>query len=394
MESKRYGGKALLSMLGLCLALEAGPVYAQPAGDAGGDTAGQTVLPAAANQNEVNGSFDDVRVLLTDVAAAKGCGRLAGRIFSLSDEQGAWSGEEGAPDIGNLWIQECEIHKTAAKELELTVGGEGWRWLSRSNSKLGAEFKIDQMLKFRFTAKAHGTVDLAYNHDRHILTLWLVPLAPIDVEFALDRNVDVKEETLWSILMGRAAAWTGASPEERAEQTIQSTFIHKFQQKIAHGFTAVLDLCTGKRYLKFGTFEAGKIPEAPRPEGEKITPGKLGRLYPGGLLLAGPQKTTKPFTVELEHLEGGSFDARLLCRKDAAELASAYLGDKPLPSSRPLAEARVEPGKRAELRGDASAGCEAVLVFTPVEKSPPVLFSYGIVRDKEEKNTFVSCSNA
>jgi hypothetical protein len=226
----------------------------------------QAELPAAEM------SIEDLRRLMIDLGSLQLCRQLNGQIMELSGND---TPEQNGNRLttGVLWIRKCDTREVTPEILEVTVSGIGWRWLSSSPEQLGAEFEISENVRFSTDITMRGTFDMAYNPQTHIVTLWFVPVEPVDVEFRVIGDIEVDTEGLWSSIVGGAASIFGQSPEQRAEERIRQASVRSFSSRLSHGITVIFDLCTGQRHVRLGDYAPGSVPDSGLPsEGKKFWP--------------------------------------------------------------------------------------------------------------------------
>ncbi len=164
----------------------------------------------------------------------------------------------------------------------LGKGGSG----SPPREKLETTFKINENVKYLVNISMVGILDMAYDQDDHIDTVWFISTQSVDVKFRVIGDVQVKTESLWASIVGMGASLFGKSPEKRFEKSISQRGVQAYKTKLSHGLTFIIDLCTGQQFTKFGTFPAGKIPdEAMSTQGKSFLVNSRGRLHNGTILM-------------------------------------------------------------------------------------------------------------
>ncbi len=352
-----------------------------------GDTAQADSGPDIESAN-----IEDLRALMIDLAAFRACGYLQGRILTLSSG-GASSPADRRTVTGNFWIDSCNTEQTDPGHLRISISGKGWRWISRQRQRLGAEFELDEYVKFLAQVTMVGTFDMAYARQDHIVTVWFVPTRPVEVDFQIQGDVDVDTESLWSSIMGQGAEILGGSPEERARQDITKKASRRFRSRLSSGLTLIIDLCTGQRYTRFGTFPAGQLPDqAPDPKERPLLAHNNAVLHRNGILMSGPFETDKPVIARLEARDGGEAHAAIVCQDDARRIADSYVNGNNIPQGEALAEAIFSPGSPARIEVPPNAGCPVVLVIRPVDgQTTPLACSFLVYHEGAEQNPLVKC---
>ena len=289
---------------------ENGASAPEAAGGEDGPTAAGTGTGAGTKQ--MSATAEDLRALLVDVATARICQFLEGRLIPLSGSTGSEDSSSGgsSPAAGGLLIRSCSATEIDPQHLRVEVSGTGWQWIASEKQQVGATFELDETVSFDVDITFTGTLDIAYDRQDSILTLWLVPTEPVAAEFDVTEKVQVATEGLWSSIVGTAATIIGGSPEQRAESTIQERGSRKIESRLDRGLTVVLDLCTGRQFVTFGSLPEGRFPASAHPD-DPAPPLSRGRarLYPDGMLMFGPFTTSGAVIARIDELSGGGVHA-------------------------------------------------------------------------------------
>lgn len=287
----------------------------------GGGNQQQSTAPAQPPPQPVRvaAQSEDLRRMFTEIAAARLCDRLRGGLRPI--------GGHGEPVTGVTWLEECDAfgHDTT---LTLQLAGKGWRWLGRESEKAGAEFKLDEYLRFTFAVEMKGQIDVAYEPAQHVFTLWFTPSGPPRTTFEPHGDVEVHNEGLWSDVVASVASAVGASPEERAQEKVHQQGRRSFEQKFAQGLAVTVDLCSGHARSGLGHPAAGEMVGASDP----VHP-QTAELHRDGLLFRGPL-TMPPWWMNVRSQDEG-VTSELVCQDDATRLVKAYLDGSPLPHVEP-----------------------------------------------------------
>jgi hypothetical protein len=256
---------------------------------------------------------EDLRVMLAQIASARACEQIRGHFHALA--------ADGQPQLmtGALWIHGCRS-SSRGTEVKFQLAGNGWQWIDEQKRKVGAKFSLRQYVRFAVTATITGTLDVGYDPDRHVASVWLSTKGDPDVRFSPIGKLDVDAEGAWSSVLGAAAGLLADSPEESAKQDAQNQGAAAFKQQLGAGLTVTIDLCTGVTRSALGHSPRGKM--APAGVGE--SKGIDVELQPGGLMIFGPQPASAGMTIAAE-VPSGSARLALVCNDEAEVEAKAFL---------------------------------------------------------------------
>ncbi|MBE0534335.1 MAG: hypothetical protein IH624_01610 [Phycisphaerae bacterium] len=354
-----------------------------------------TSEPAAANSHsapQFRPMAKNLRELMIDIAESHACRYLNGRIMLLS-APGAQAAGSREPDTGNLWIYGCHSEQTDPNTLRVEIKGKGWKWIEQDTQTVGAAFTVQQIVLFEVTMSMTGTFDMVYDPAEHIATVYFVPTAPVEAEFEVTSDIDVQTESPWSWIVGQSASWTGQSLQKRAVEEIRNRAVHRIIAKLEHGFTIIVDLCTGNSYTKFGTFEPGKLPEpATDAQPGDFQVNSRAVLYADSLLMAGPFEPDKGVLARFENGGNGGFQAWWLCQNKAKEIAWDYVADRQASITDALSTITVQENETTEFSLPAT-NCPVVLVMRPIDGTP-VSYNYTVVYAHKRKQPFIDCSQS
>lgn len=335
----------------------------------------------------------DMRELAIDLLNYHACRRLKDRIFALSQKQGASGGTGKTPSVGNFWIRSCSTTQIDSQHVQVAISGIGWRWLSRKKTQAGAEFELDENVKFQVDVSTTGTVDLAYDQKEKIATGYFVPTDSVDVTISVTGDLDIETEEIWSSIVGTAADVVGAAPEERAEQAIKKKGARQLKARLDHGMSVIVDLCTGQRYARFGTFPPGQIPQAAKTD-EKINfqANSPAILYRNSLVMSGPYDTNNPLIAYVEVDSGNPVIARWVCSYNAEKIAEAYVGNDSIPGVEPIDKQIVSQGKPITMRADTGLKCPVVLMLEPAaQDTTPTHLLYRVYYEGDVRKPLAAC---
>lgn len=269
------------------------------------------------------------RELLVAIADSRACQDVRNTFHSLRSS--------AKPDTvtGDLWIRECNI-ESHGTHLKFHFAGDGWQRVDQSTKKLGAEFAVNEYVRFHASATLEGTLDLAYDPKTHIATLWFKPTRSPDVKFEPVGKVEVDEHGLWSSIIGGIAKVIGKAPEKEARNQVEQQGQQSFASKLDDGMTVTFNACSGSTRSQFGLLPPGT--EAPLDVGD--TTSVEVELKRGGVLVFGPEYATRPISIDVR-ASSGPVHVEAACLDATEKIAGAYVAGQPLPQIEPIAAADV-----------------------------------------------------
>src|SRR6266542_536941 len=313
----------------------------------------QSPPPPAANA-PIRGAVGDSdrRVMISELVASKACALIKGQFRSLR-----------APDnpalvTGVLWIRDCKITNTGTK-VTFHLAGNGWQWATQNKHKAGGTFVVKQYVKFGMETDIHGALDIAYDKDSHIVSMYFSPSAAPEVTFTPIGDVEVDRKGTWSSIIGALGSAFASSPEEMAEQEATKQGTSEMKNQLADGMAVTINLCTGLSRFNLGRPQKGQIAKADAGETKHVPV----EIQPGGLLVFGPQLAGNGMSLQIDATSGGVRVA-LLCADKAATVAEEFLADRIAPFA-PLASAEIR-GKGGKLAIKA-ATCPVLTIVRPLD---------------------------
>jgi hypothetical protein len=313
------GGPPLASLLRMNIRTVLVPAILVQAAACGGSDSTRVETVARPEEPRRTAAGDrELREMLAEIAGVRACDQLRGMFRPIRA-----SDADDGPITGTAWLQECQAIPRGT-EITLQLAGRGWRWVSRDSEAAGADFAVDTYVRFTFSVELRGPLDAAYAPDSHVFSLWFTPDGTPKTTFEPIGEVDVDRDGLWSSVVGGLATIVGSSPEDRAGDKVSDEGQTAFAKQFAKGISVTIDLCSGEVRSDL----------AQAPKGEMIGPRAKSRterasVYPGGVLLHGPVLLP---SKGLDASTGDGVKSQLVCAKDAAKLAQAFIDDRPLPS--------------------------------------------------------------
>ncbi|HVK82541.1 MAG TPA: hypothetical protein VM513_00470 [Kofleriaceae bacterium] len=297
----------------------------------------------------------DLRVMLSELASSKACAMVRGGYRGLR-----------APDrpevvTGVLWIRECEITNVGAR-VKFQLSGNGWAWVDQTRSKGGGTFTVKQYVRFRIGATIRGELDVAYDPDAHVATVWFTPDKPLDVEFKTIGAIDVDSEGMWSSMVGALGSAFATSPEDAARVQTKLRGKRELSAILVDGLAVTIDLCTGLTRVHLGRPAKGEMGVAGVGETYRVPV----ELKPGGVMLIGPQQADKGMTLRATASKG-VVRLSLVCADQAESIAAAYLRGRALPDVPTLGRVDLRSDARLEIEPTT---CPVVAVIYPLGDTP------------------------
>ncbi len=294
----------------------------------------------------------DLRVLLSELASAKACEMVKGQFRPLraADRPGVVTGV--------LWIRECKA-KNDGTRLTIELSGNGWQWAEQEQKKAGGTFAIRQYVKFGMTATMPGALDMAYDRQDHVLSLWFTPAQAPEVTFSPVGGIDVDSKGAWSSVVGALGSVFAQSPEHLAKGVAKTQGGHELEKQLSDGLSVTIDLCSGLSRFGLGREPKGAMNHPDAGESKRVPI----ELEQGAITFLGPQIIGPAgFTANVES-PTGPVHVDIACRDQAEALAEAYANDRPLPVIKTLASKDIRDKGSVRV---AKASCEVSLIARPI----------------------------
>ncbi len=331
---------------------------------------------------------DNLAAALVDVAGAKICDRLENRFRGLKRENA--QGEQVYS--GTLWIHSCSISHDSDDQnmMTLQLGVKGWRWLEREKEKLGADFNVSEFARFQVDVGLTGEVESYYDPEAKHFAFWFQPAEEPKVNFDASGDVDVDKEGMWGTVLAGAATMVGQSPDTLADEKLVEKGAQRFSEKMADGFSAAIDFCSGRVVSELGQMEqASLFSRLGQPQNANY---KKVDLDPSSFLLFGPYgEQSELLDLRLRVTNPADFQNKLMCMEDAVKLATAYMkGTDRTPDVPGIKLAKDDNQDEVSLR-NSDQTCPVVAMFS-TDKSVKKRASFEFkVRDYSEPKPLVKC---
>lgn len=282
----------------------------------GGDKEQKPVAPPVPDKPIRGAAGDqDLRVMLAEIASAKACEMIRGSLRGLKSEQ------DKNLTTGVLWTRDCKITSDGTK-VTFHLGGQGWQWNETTEQKAGGTFEVREYIKFDVDAKIAGTLDIGYDRDAHVVSMWFSPTKTPEITFKPIGDVDVDSKGLWSSVVGGVSSVFLESPDEQGEDKAKQQGTQEFTNQLSQGMTVAIDLCTG--YRRFTTVRAPKGKLGPPDPGESRK--KPVEIHPGGLLAFGPYEAPDGMSIDVH--SDGPIRVGLACEKAVYDTVEQFIAEE------------------------------------------------------------------
>jgi hypothetical protein len=297
----------------------------------------------------------DVRVMLAELSSSNACALIRGGFHGLRAPE--------HPDVvtGVLWIRECEITNIGPR-VTFHIAGNGWSWIDQTKSKGGGEFTVRQYVRFNIAATIRGELDIAYDRDTHVVTVWFTPENVLDVKFKTIGDIEVDREGMWSSVVGALGTAFATSPDDAAAIQARLHGTRDLKAKLANGVAVTIDLCTGLRRLHLGRPAKGETAAAEVGESQRVPV----ELQPDGVMLVGPQRAGAGMTLQATASQG-AVRMSLVCADDAETIANEFLQGRTLSTVPTLDSVDLRTQARLEI---TPTKCPVVVVIRTLGNKP------------------------
>lgn len=297
----------------------------------------------------------DLRVMLSELASSKACAMIRGGFHGLRAPE--------HPDVvtGVLWIRDCEITNIGPR-VKFQIAGNGWSWVDETKSQGGGSFVVRQYVRFSISTTIRGQLDVAYDRDAHVATIWFTPDKAPEVEFKTVGDIAVDSQGLWSSVVGTLGTAFATSPDDVALGRATSQGTQSFNAQLADGLAVSINLCTGLSRVHLGRPLKGEMGAADVGETWRVPV----ELQGDGVMLVGPQLAGDGMTVRATATQGGA-RLQIVCANHAATLASEYLQGRITSSVPILGSVDVRTQARLEIKPTT---CPVVVVARPLDNAP------------------------
>jgi len=328
-----------------------------------GDTAmmPSPIVKPAVEPERTAAADGDMRLMLAEVATAKACKMVRGAFLPLPDIA------TPSTYAGVLWLRDCRVQRHGTT-ITFQLAGDGWQWIDQQVDKAGGTFAVKQYVSFHISAKIAGTLDIAYAPSDHVVSLWFTPKGAPDVTFAPVGDIHVDTKGAWSWVLGALGTAIGRAPSDEAGAQARDTGSVQFQAQLGEGFSATIDLCSGRARMGLGRPARGEMAAAQPGESKRVPV----LLEPGGMMISGPYGATDGMTIDAD-VPTGAVHLAVMCHDQADALARAFVAGEPPPAIEVLAERTVSGHGKIVARG---ASCRVAVVATPVPGSAPLTFTW------------------
>jgi C2 domain-containing protein len=334
--------------------------------------------PAAPPPVRVAAEDPGWRALATDSLVHDLCPKVMDRFVGLP----GWPGEEGlagadagrATSAGRWWIQRCTAERDGDR-LRLVLAGPGWMFLDRQDSG----FQVRQYVFFDATATLVGDVDVAYDREEQLFTIWLSPAGGEGVQAQVQATGNVAATAsssftavVDSLSLGAATSYAS----DTAREQVAAIGAAQMRDRLARGMTITSDVRTHQADFMLGALPRGERPRRPYvvDDGSTWVANERTGVWPGGLDVLGPfEPRTRPLEARVEVEQGAGILIRSTCAPAFRSALSTALAPGVAGSTPAVFESetvfRVDRGGETRLdlgRGD----CDRYLVISTIPGAP------------------------
>jgi hypothetical protein len=264
----------------------------------------ESVQVETARSNDAPLGPDALQSIVIEAIHREACPKLRGEIVALRDD-------DGGSTSGRWLLRECETHIDGTT-LSMHVAGHGWQYVDRESHG----FRVRQYVYFSASFDARAHAQLAYDADRKVALVRLVPDDALAVKVNALGTVSADAQNLGAVILGAVGRMVAHAPDAMARAQIATEGEAIFRAKLADGATLAYDSRAGTFAFTLG---ASEVSAASAPKNALVD--ERQRLHGGGLLLSGPFDPTSTVELSVSSNDGESKVAyRAMCERDA-ELA-------------------------------------------------------------------------
>jgi hypothetical protein len=225
-------------------------------------TPARPTTPAAPPGARVAAEDPGWRALATDSLVTDLCPKVLDRFVGLP----GWPGEENlqgaeagrATSAGRWWIRQCQAVRDDDR-LRLTLTGPGWMFLDRQETG----FRVRQYVFFDATATLVGDVDVAYDRDEQLFTVWLSPI-DVEAQVTASGNVAATASSSFSSVVDTLSLGAATSyASDAARDQVASIGAEQMRSRLAQGMTITTDVRTHQTDFLLGALPRGARPRRP-----------------------------------------------------------------------------------------------------------------------------------
>lgn len=326
-----------------------------------------------------------VRALIADIAEHRVCSILRDRFVPLPEDRPL---AQRRVTEGRLWVSGCRAERTD-RGLSLHLEGRGWQWVERTGAgPVGSAFTVRGTVRVETTLDLSTEVDVRYDDEEHRVLLALTPTDSPRARVTPIGSIPVAPSGGWSSIVGGIGGLFGLSPEAQARPLLEEQAALTIERELARGATLSLGLCSSQLDVVLGPIGDEEAMEPPPyPGNERWVDNARVRLHRGGLDLSGPWDTAEGDGIfDLTVESGGPVMLAVICRPEAAIVASSFLAGGPPQTNSPVARQSVRQAASVALR---AADCAQPHVLLTSDGEATV--RYRVRRDGLAPQALVDC---
>lgn len=252
--------------------------------------------------------------------------------------------QAGLARVAGRWlVQECTPWSDG-QNLTLTIGGPGWMWIDQPQVKWGGKYHVRQYVSFTARATIRGSLDVAYDANARVASVWLTPTAAPIVAFAPVSHVNAQAQNLLARVV-KALPITALYADAKTQAVAEELGTQKFTDALLKGATITFNTASGQLDLMLGRLANGTVPQRPIPAARWLA-NERQELHRGGLQIAGPFPYGQPAQLDFFVERGNDFQFAAVCAETARSAVAQLVFAQPQ-SNAPIPPATfVTPGQR------------------------------------------------
>lgn len=270
---------------------------------------------------------EGVRRLLLDTATGQVCPRTKNRFLGVPSaaEHPLCGTASQWPCVAGRWLVQTCNPKGDGQALNLQVYGVGWTWVDQRREKYFADFTVRQHVYFTATASVQGALDVAYDDQRRIASVWLTPTAAPQADFHPITTINAQPDGVLARFYDTVAR---GKVQKGAQDAAEQTGREKFLQALSRGATITYNTSTLQLDLQLGYLANGAVPQRPFPSPRWLV-NERQELHPGGVQIAGPFPFMRAASLDVVVEQGVDVQFTTACADAAQALVGQLASGQP-----------------------------------------------------------------
>lgn len=268
-----------------------------------------------------------VRRLLLDTATGQVCPRTKNRFLGVPSaaEHPLCGTASQWPCVAGRWLVQTCDPRGDGQALTLQVYGVGWTWVDQTREKYLADFSVRQHVYFSAIASIQGALDVAYDEQRRVASVWLTPTGSPQADFRPITAINAQPDGLLARVYNTLAR---GKVQKGAQDAAEQTGREKFLQALSRGATITYNTSTLQLDLQVGYLANGAVPRRPFPSPRWLV-NERQELHPGGVQIAGPFPFMRAVSLDVVVEQGSDVQFTTACADAAQALVSQLASGQP-----------------------------------------------------------------